>query len=130
MMPPGIHVVSNTRKLRGFRIWYNEESIYAIQVVRQDYDACSGRQPDIKGIKTCGFEMLLDRVDEVVATFEVGLQSLTRLPSLCQPISTIIMHTDESIVTQGRKLVGLGIRGVGKRLPSYGHGPWPPTEWV
>ncbi|KAL4881782.1 hypothetical protein BJY04DRAFT_217848 [Aspergillus karnatakaensis] len=69
---PGVRVVSCARNLRGFRISYNSHNIYSVQIVRQGYEPRYNDKFGVEGIMTCGFEMLLDHVDEVVATFEIS----------------------------------------------------------
>ncbi|KAL5342740.1 hypothetical protein BJX70DRAFT_394581 [Aspergillus crustosus] len=99
---PGVHVLLPVREFRGFRIRYNEQGIYAVGVLQRLASQCNSKCRStlgFVGIRSCLFDMALDRVDEVVVTF------------------------------QGQRLVDLRLRGAGNRLPLAGRGLQFPFEW-
>lgn len=68
----GVHVLVKARSLVGFRIGYNAEAVYSIGILNRQHTFEA--QPNEFGREPKGcfvFEMGLDRIDQVVATFQV-----------------------------------------------------------
>ncbi|KAL4787865.1 hypothetical protein BJX76DRAFT_353899 [Aspergillus varians] len=89
---PGVHVLYDASDFRGFRFQYNAEGIYSLGIIQEGSDEWDN-PPQLHGYiaSDCPeFDIALDRVVTVVATFE------------------------------GPKLMELGLRGFGFREPLYG----------
>ncbi|OJJ08426.1 hypothetical protein ASPVEDRAFT_156080 [Aspergillus versicolor CBS 583.65] len=90
----GLHALFDAQSFVGFRISYNAQAIYRIGILNRHHK--SKAQPEILGYEPdgcSGFDMGLNEVVQVVATFE------------------------------SYRLVGLGLRGSGNRNSMYGRRP-------